>query len=258
MVRVAGQHVAIVTGGAGFIGSAVCRAAAREGASVACVDNDETKREATVARLRDSGATAASIACDIRDAGQIEAMLDAVERELGPADWLVNVPGIAPVTPFLEMPAEEWRAVMELDIDAIFVSCQAFCRRAVAKGMPARVVNITSGASRTVRPGLAHYSAAKGAVEALSKGMAVELAPHGIHVHAVNPGLTKNDYNARVERENPAEHRTKMARIPLGRMADPEEVAEWVVFLLGPEAGYMTGNVVDSDGGYQLGIPRYE
>jgi NAD(P)-dependent dehydrogenase (short-subunit alcohol dehydrogenase family) len=250
--------VAIVTGGAGFIGSAICRAAAREGAAVACVDIDDAKRDDTVRRLEESGTPAIGLRCDIRDPEQIERMLDSVDRELGAGDWLVNVPGIAPVTPFLEMPPEEWQAVMDLDIDAVFMTCQAFCRRAVARGRPARVVNITSGASRTVRPGLAHYSAAKGAVEALSMGMAVELAPCGIHVHAVNPGLTRNAYNARVERESPAEHRTKMARIPMGRMAEPEEVAEWVVFLLGAEASYMTGNVIDSDGGYQLGIPRYD
>jgi 3-oxoacyl-[acyl-carrier protein] reductase len=253
-----GRHVAIVTGGAGFIGSAICRTVAREGAAVACVDIDDTKREVTVRSLEESGATVVGLHCDIRDVDQVEQMLDLVERELGGPDWLVNVPGIAPVTPFLQIPAEEWQAVMELDVDAIFVTCQAFCRRAVARRSTARVVNITSGASRTVRPGLAHYSAAKGAVESLSKGMAVELAPHDIHVHALNPGLTRNEYNARVERERPAEHRAKMARIPLGRMADPEEVAEWAMFLLGPESSYMTGNVVDSDGGYQLGIPRYD
>jgi 3-oxoacyl-[acyl-carrier protein] reductase len=250
-------HVAIVTGGAGFIGSAICRTAAREGAAVACVDIDAGKREAVLRTLEARSAKAVGVHCDVRDAGQVERMLDLVERELGAADWLVNVPAIAPVTPFLEMPVEEWQAVLELDIDAVFVSCQAFCRRAVARRGPARVVNISSAASRTVRPGLAHYSAAKGAVEALSKGMAVELAPHGIHVHALNPGLTRNDYNARVERDSPAEHRAKMARIPLDRMGEPEEVAEWAVFLLGAGSSYMTGNVVDSDGGYQLGIPRY-
>lgn len=248
------RHVAVVCGGAGFIGSAICEAAARERAAVACVDIDDARRELTVAKLPE----ARGYRCDVRRAFEIEAMFDAVERELGPPDWLVNVQGIAPVTPFLEMDPAEWGAVMELDVASMFVTCQAFCRRAVAAGRPARIVNITSGASRTVRPGLAHYSAAKGAVEALSRGIAIELAPHDIHVHAVNPGLTRNDYNARVERERPAEHRTKLARIPLGRMAEPAEVAEWVVFLLGPRSSYMTGNVIDSDGGYQLGIPRYE
>lgn len=252
------DQVAVVIGGAGFIGSAICRAAAREGVAIACVDVDDAKRDAAVSGLRRAGATAAGFHCDVRDSAQVEEMLDRVEQELGFPDWLVNVPGIAPVTPLLDISLDEWDAVMELDIHAVFVTCQSFARRAVARGNPARIVNITSGASRTVRPGVAHYSAAKGAVEALSKGMAIELAAHGIHVHAVNPGLTKNDYNARVERENPLEHRSKMARIPLARMAEPEEVAEWVIFLLGPEASYMTGNVIDSDGGYQLGIPRYE
>jgi len=150
--------------------------------------------------------------------------------------------------------------------------CHVFAVRAIRRalgGVPVRLKffldgeeeagnpNLAAGASRIVRPGIAAYSASKAGVEVLSRALALELAPHRIQVHAVNPGLTENDYNERVRRERPDEHRTKMAKIPLGRMGKPEEVAALVVFLLSPAASYMTGCVIDSDGGYTLGIPRY-
>jgi NAD(P)-dependent dehydrogenase (short-subunit alcohol dehydrogenase family) len=249
--------VAIVTGGAGFIGGAICDLLVAQGAAVLCVDIDPAKLGATLTRLHRAGGRARALERDLCDPAAAESIIASAYDEFGRADFLVNVAAIAPYTPFLEVPLAEFEAVQRLNVTAVLLMCQAFARKAVERARPGRIVNITSGGARRHRPGMSAYAASKAALDALTRAMAIELAPHGIQVHAVNPGLTENEYNARVERERPAEHRTKLAAIPLGRMGKPHEAAAVVAFLLSPQASYMTGTVIDSDGGGQLGIPRY-
>lgn len=247
----------MITGGAGFIGGAITTRLSGQGAAVVIADVDEVKSAALVERLRSHGAQAEAVLCDVRDRAHVKAVFDLAYSRFGGANLLVNVAGIAPITPFLEISREEWDRVFGIDLDGMFHFCQEFAQRVVAAGRGGRIVNITSGASRSVRPELVHYSAAKAGVDSFTRACAIELAPHGILVNAVNPGLIENDYNARVERERPAEHRTKMARIPLGRMGKPEEVAALVAFVLSPRCSYTTGQVIDHSGGSGLGIARY-
>lgn len=252
------KEVAIVTGGAGAIGGAVCRALAADGARVVAGDIDPERLEGTVDALRSGGARAVGVPCDVRRSADAAAIVGRAYQEFGRADFLVNAAAIWPGAPFLEISREQWERVLETNLTSIFVLSQTFARVAVEHGIRAKIVNLTSGASRVVRPGVAAYSTSKAGVEALTRAMALELAPHGIHVHAVNPGLTDNEHNRRVEQERPGVHRTKMAKIPFGRMGRPEEAAAVVAFLLSPAASYMTGCVIDSDGGYVLGIPAYQ
>lgn len=251
-------EVAIVTGGAGAIGGAICDTLAADGARLVVGDIDPERLQAATDRLRTGGARAIGVPCDVRRTADAEAIVARAYEEFGRADFLVNTAAIWPAAPFLEISREQWEAVLETNLTSIFVLCQTFAKAAVAHGIRAKIVNLTSGASRVVRPGVAAYSTSKAGVEALTRAMALELAPHGIHVNAVNPGLTENEHNRRVERERPGVHRTKMAKIPFGRMGRPEEAAALVAFLLSPAASYMTGCVIDSDGGYVLGIPAYQ
>jgi NAD(P)-dependent dehydrogenase (short-subunit alcohol dehydrogenase family) len=250
-------EAAVVTGGAGFIGGAITTRLSMEGAAVVIADTDQTKTAALVAKLRPLGAVVEGVPCDVRERAQVAAVFDLAYGRFGHVDLLVNVAGIAPITPFLEISREEWDRVFGIDLDGTFHFCQEFARRAVAAGRGGRIINITSGAARRLRPELVHYSAAKAGVDSFTKAIAIELAPYRIIVNAVNPGLIENDYNARVERERPAEHRTKMAGIPLGRMGKPEEVAGLISFLLSPRCTYTTGQVIDHSGGGGLGIARY-
>lgn len=256
--RIYEREAAIVTGAGGFIGGAICDVLASQGASLVLAEIDGEKLQGASTRLERAGASVVPVPCDVRRRDDVERVVARTYEAFGRADFLVNVAAIAPVTPFLEIAKDEWDDVIATNLDAVFLLCQAFAREAVGHGVAAKIVNVSSGASRVHRPGIAHYSASKAAVDALSRNLAVELAPYNIHVHAVNPGLTENDYNARVARERPEEHGTKLARIPLGRMGKPHEVASLVAFLLSPQASYMTGCVIDSDGGYVLGIPRYK
>lgn len=255
--RIHDGEVAVITGGAGFIGGAISTRLSQEGARVVIADIDTAKTDALVESITGDGGRVTGIVCDVRERSSVAKVFDLAYDRFGRVDMLVNVAGIAPITPFLEITREEWDRVFAVDLNSIFHCCQEFARRAVAVGRGGRIVNITSGASRHVRPDIVHYSAAKAALESFTKVAAIELAQANILVNAVDPGMIENEYNARVERERPAEQRTKMAAIPLARMGKPYEVAGLISFVLSPRCSYTTGQVIDHDGGSGLGIARY-
>jgi NAD(P)-dependent dehydrogenase (short-subunit alcohol dehydrogenase family) len=158
----------------------------------------------------------------------------------------------------LALPLGEWNQVLDLNLRAPFLLTQALARAWVAAGTKAAVVNIGSTSAFLARPGTLHYAASKAGLVALTKGMALELAPHRIRVNAVAPGLISTErVIAHAEGAGAAEHGAKLARVPAAREGTPEEVAEAVRWLLSPAAAYCVGSVLTLDGGYTLGIPRY-
>jgi NAD(P)-dependent dehydrogenase (short-subunit alcohol dehydrogenase family) len=169
----------------------------------------------------------------------------------------VNCAGIYPNTPFLAVSAGEWDHVLAVNLRGPFLVTQAVARRMIADGGGGSIVNISSTASRLARPGIAHYGASKAGLNQLTAVTAVELAPHGIRVNAVLPGVVGTERvcaNAATE-DGRGEHEAKLARIPLARLAEPAEVVSVVLFLLSPEAAYCTGALFTVDGGFTLGIP---
>ena len=247
----------LVTGAASGIGRALVTALARRGTPVVLCDVDGAGAEAAAKALLAGGGRAWSVAADVTRAADVERMVERARKEAGPLGGLVNCAGIYPNTPFLEMSAEEWDAVLAVNLRAPFLVTQAVARRLIADGGGGSIVNVSSTASRLARPGIAHYGASKAGLNQLTAVTAVELAPHGIRVNAVLPGVVGTDrvQAHAVSDAGRAEHEAKLAKIPLGRLAEPDEVVSVVLFLLSPEAAYCTGGLFTVDGGFTLGIP---
>ena len=248
----AGPTRALITGAAAGIGLAVARHLARAGATLVLADKDARGLEAAREAL---GGQHIAIAADLTAAAEIARVAEAA----GAIDGLVNCAGIYPVTPLLELDAAEWDRVLGINLRTPFLLTQAVARRAIAEKRGCSIVNISSTASVLARPGIAHYGASKAALNQLTRVLAVELAPHGIRVNAVLPGVIATE-TVKASLSTPAaiaEMNAKEARIPMGRLGQPEEIAELVAYLLSPASSYSTGGLFTADGGFSLGIARY-
>jgi 3-oxoacyl-[acyl-carrier protein] reductase len=245
-MRLAGK-VALVTGAQQGIGRAIAVALAREGADVAVNFLDDRAAGERVAGLvRGLGRMAIAVEGDVARIRDVEAMVAAVGSGLGPPDVLVNNAGVFPRSEFLELAEREWDHVLGVNLKGSFLCAQATARAMVAAGRPGAIVNISSSAIRGDARGV-HYSASKAGVLGLTRAMALALAPHRIRVNAIAPGLTNT---AQPRHGNTEEQIAARAReIPLGRMAEPDEIARIAVFLASDDAGWMTGELVHVNGG---------
>lgn len=247
-MSLAGQ-VALVTGGSRSIGRAIVLALADAGADVAVnyVANAQAAAE-VVAAVRAKGRRAVAVQADTSDRAAVERMVDEVWAVFGRVDILVNNAGIVHVAPFLELTEDAWDRTIAVNLKGYFLVGQAVARRMVQHGICGSIINVSSTFEQIVIPNLVSYSVAKGGVSVLTKQMAVELAPHGIRVNRVCPGLIETDIN-RDRLANPEYRAHRIAGIPLGRIGTPEDVAGMVVCLASDAARYVTGAAVFIDGG---------
>lgn len=238
------NKIALVTGGANGIGYACAEIFAREGAKVWIADSNADAGSKAARKLK-----AEFVACDVGDAQQARALIDAVARGAKRLDILVNNAGIAPSKPFLDMTEDDWDRVIRINLKGAFLVGQAAAKLMVAKKTQGAIINMSSVNAVLAIPGLAAYNVSKGGLNQLTRVMALELAPHGIRVNAIGPGTIATELARKAVLGSP-EARTKiMSRTPMGRLGEPEEIAETALFLATKRSSYMTGQIVYVDGG---------
>lgn len=242
----------VITGGANGIGFACARKFLDQGANVVIADvNDEAGRHAL--RALGSGARAHFVHADVCDARAIAILFDQVQRLLGGCDVLVSNAGIYMTRDFLHMTESDFDAVMRTNLKSMFLCGQAAARLMVRQPRGGAIVNMSSVTALVANPLAVAYGASKGAVNALTKGMAVALAPHRIRVNAVGPGTIDTSLAQRAVLSEADGKARVLARTPLSRLGDVEEVADAVVFLAGTSSSYITGQTLYVDGG-RLGL----
>ena len=240
-------RVAIVTGASRGLGAGMARALAEAGADVALVARgDTTSLTQEIAAL---GRRSVSIAIDVGEPGAAETIIEQTVRGLGRADILVNNAGIIRRGTFLEFSETDWRDVLNVNLDAAFRLSQQFARRLVAEKTPGKIIHVTSMLSFQGGVRVASYTAAKSALNGLTKLMANELAVHGINVNAIAPGYMATD-NTTLLRADVARNAAILDRIPAGRWGTPDDLAGAVVFLASPASNYMHGFTLAVDGGW--------
>ena len=242
-------RVAWVTGGARGIGATVCKVFASAGAQVAVMDVDVSSLADFEKRFPDLASSAETYQGDVTDTVSVHRVVEAIESRQGPVDILVNNAGIIRDRMFHNLSIEDWREVLEVNLTGTFN-----CSRAVIDGMAergfGRVIN-TSSISSLGNPGQANYAAAKTGVIGLTRTLALEYAPYGVTVNCIAPGATKTE----MTRSLPSDAIERFIRkIPMKRIAEPEEIAVAHLFLASKEARYMTGQVLFVDGGISIGF----
>ncbi|MDQ0510041.1 SDR family NAD(P)-dependent oxidoreductase [Ancylobacter amanitiformis] len=243
-------RLAVVTGGARGIGAAICERFAAAGAHVVVADRDEVAAEALATRLREVGACAEALALDVTDRARVAATLAALRALHGVPHVLVNNAGIVRNAPAAQMSVEDWSAVIDVDLHGVFHCAQIIGGAMVEEGRGS-IVNVSSMCGEIVvhpQPQVA-YNAAKAGVNMLTKSLAVEWARHGVRVNAVAPGYTATELTL-TGRSNPDWFATWLDRTPMGRLGEPREVADAVLFLASDAASFITGAVLAVDGGY--------
>lgn len=245
-MRLAGK-AAIVTGAAKGIGRAIALRFGAEGADVLVADINGPLAEQTAAEIRTMGRRAVAVTTDISDLAQIDRMVAAAVAELDHIDILVNNAGIAQFVPFFEVTPEVVDRIWRVNQWGTFWCCQRVAQHMAARG-GGKIVNMSSLSEEVGTPELTHYSMTKGAIKILTRCLALELAPHHINVNAIGPGIIDTDISAEYF-SMPENRAAANARIPIGRMGAPEDVAGAAVFLASSDADYITGTTVFVDGG---------
>jgi len=244
--------VAVVTGASSGLGRHFALTLAKAGAKVGLAARRLERLEAVAAEISGFDGRALPVVLDVTDAGSIAAGLDAVETELGPIGILINNAGIATTAAFLDQPDDDWRRVLETNLDGARRMAHAVAARMVRHGHGGVITNIASILGLRAAGHVSAYSAAKAGLLSLTQTMALELARHKIRVNALAPGYIETDLNRAFLRGSSGQAMVK--RVPLRRFGRAEDL-DGALLLLASDAGhYMTGSVIVVDGGHSLGF----
>ncbi|MCX5577943.1 SDR family oxidoreductase [Kaistia terrae] len=240
-------RLALVTGASKGIGFAVAEALASAGARIVLNARDEARLEIARADLAGRGYDVHVAPFDVTDPDAVTAGVEKVENEIGPIDILVNNAGMQHRTPLHDFPLEAWRKIVATNIDSVYLVGQAVGRRMIPRGR-GKIINIGSVQSELARPGIAPYTATKGAVKMLTKGMATDWARYGIQVNGIGPGYFKTELNQAL-----VDDATFTAwlsnRTPAGRWGNVQELAGAAIFLASDASSFVNGHILYVDGG---------
>jgi len=237
---------AFITGGGGDIGKAMALALGRQGVAAAVADLDEKAASAVATEIQKGGAAAVGLRMDVtQKASVLEAVQQANDR-IGPIDILANCAGIYPNSFVTEMAEEEWDRVIDVNLKGTFLTCQAVCASMQQRKF-GKIINISSGHGFKGGAGTAHYSASKAGVVVFTKSLALELAPYGINVNCLAPGITDTAMPHLVLSDEVI--RTRAAKNPMGRIGLPQDIANALIFLVSEESSYITGQTIYVNGG---------
>ncbi|MET9992783.1 SDR family NAD(P)-dependent oxidoreductase [Streptomyces mutabilis] len=230
-------RTAVVTGGASGIGRAIAQRLAADGLVVAVFDIAPSEEEH-------------ALTVDITDRAQVDKAMDTVRERYGPVSVLVNAAGKDGFTRFSELSFQEWQRIVDINLNGIY-HCVQSALPDMWEGRWGRIVNISSSSTHSGQPFMAHYVAAKSAVNGLTKSLALELGPRGITVNAVPPGFIDTPMlrTAEQERRLGGTVEEHIARTPVRRVGRPEDIAATCAFLVSEEAGYITGQIIGVNGG---------
>ena len=240
-------RLAFITGSSAGIGLALARGLGQAGATLVLNGRDAARLTAAQQLLAAEGLRVHARAFDVCDAAAVEAAVASIESEIGAIDILVNNAGMTRRAPFHDMPSADWQSILRTNIDSVFCVGQIVARGMVARGR-GRIINTCSVQSELGRPGTAAYAASKGAVKMLTKGMAIDLGPHGINVNGLGPGYFKTELTAPLVAD-PAFNTWLLNRTPAKRWGDVEELAGAAVFLACDASTFVNGHILYVDGG---------
>jgi 3-oxoacyl-[acyl-carrier protein] reductase len=244
------DQVALVTGGSRGIGRAIVKALAAEGAKVALVyRGSKEAADSLVQEIAQAGGVAKAWQCDVANHAAVQTCADEVQKDYGKIDILVNNAGVIRDDLFVRMEPEAWDTVLQTNLGGTVNFCRAVAY-SMMKARRGRIINVSSVAAEHVNPGQTNYAASKGAINAFTRALAVELASRNVTVNAVAPGFIETDMSEAVR--NKAGDLIKKF-IPMRRIGLPDDIARVVVFLASDASSYMTGQVLTVDGGLSLG-----
>ena len=246
MFRLDGR-LALVTGSSAGIGLALARGLAQAGASVVLNGRNAAKLEPLVGALTAEGLKVYASVFDVTEPAAVVAAVAAIERDIGPIEILVNNAGMQKRTPFQDFALADWQALMRTNVDSVFHVGQAVARCMIPRGR-GRIINVASVNAELGRPGIAPYTASKGAVKMLTKGMAIDLGPHGINVNGIGPGYFRTELNAALVADEKF-NAWLVGRTPARRWGEVQELVGAAVFLASDASRFVNGHVLYVDGG---------
>lgn len=243
-------RVALVTGASRGIGREIALALAAAGADIGCVATTAANAQSVADEITQLGRRAIPIGCRVEDSRSVTEAFRAVADQLGSIDILINNAGVSRPKPILDMSDQDWDLHLDTNAKSVFLCSQAAARSMIAGERPGSIINIGSIAGQNAFPQRLAYCASKAALDHMTRVMAIEWAEHEIRVNCIAPGYIRTDMVGDLISQGILDASTLTARIPQRRLGSPQDVANAVVFLASPAAGYITGSVLTVDGGW--------